>query len=73
MNAQGSANLELAVRPAQGIERAALLQRGIERAAAFGASSGSRDVTACPMAGPFTLTNTIPSRLATYSSRVVLP
>ncbi|MQY16501.1 hypothetical protein SRB5_67000 [Streptomyces sp. RB5] len=43
------------------------------RAAASGAAAGSSDVVAVPSAGPSTLTNTRPSRAATYSSSVVLP
>ena len=42
-------------------------------AVAFGASVGSSDVTSCPSAGPFTLTNARPRRAATYSISVVLP
>ena len=35
--------------------------------------AGSSEVVLCPMAGPLTLTKTMPRRLATYSSKVVLP
>ena len=40
---------------------------------ALGASLGSNETTPWPSAGPLTFTNTSPSRLATYSIRVVLP
>lgn len=43
------------------------------RAVASGACAGSTEVTRWPRAGPLTLTKISPSRLATYSMRVVLP
>ena len=45
----------------------------ISLAAAFGASAGSNEVTAWPIAGPLIFIKTMPRRLATYSISVVFP